>query len=247
MRSACIIRPHIAVNDPTITGPPASALCLPPFRSSSKPNETHNSQRLSFSPLIHFTLGRHNHFLERQSRLFYIKLPSTVLCRSTTAAMLIKYVGELPRQDPVASALSAHSRTDRNRARVNYVLTYADRTGSAPSRARRSSSTSRPTTRSPRSRRRWRRRKASRRCSSASSMAASRCTLSKPFVIVFPQRATRCPYDFACDRPPIISAMCIHIADHTTPAFRTDDKTAADYQLEGGATLHLVLALRGGQ
>ncbi|KAK4240030.1 ubiquitin [Achaetomium macrosporum] len=26
-----------------------------------------------------------------------------------------------------------------------------------------------------------------------------------------------------------------------------DDKTADDYQLEGGATLHLVLALRGGQ
>ncbi|KAI5815859.1 ubiquitin-related domain-containing protein [Pyronema omphalodes] len=25
-----------------------------------------------------------------------------------------------------------------------------------------------------------------------------------------------------------------------------DDKTAADYQLDGGATLHLVLALRGG-
>ncbi|PSS16900.1 hypothetical protein M430DRAFT_141404 [Amorphotheca resinae ATCC 22711] len=25
-----------------------------------------------------------------------------------------------------------------------------------------------------------------------------------------------------------------------------DDKTAADYNLEGGATLHLVLALRGG-
>ncbi|KAF2721008.1 ubiquitin [Polychaeton citri CBS 116435] len=26
-----------------------------------------------------------------------------------------------------------------------------------------------------------------------------------------------------------------------------DDKTAQDYSLEGGATLHLVLALRGGQ
>ncbi|KAK3310126.1 ubiquitin-related domain-containing protein [Chaetomium strumarium] len=26
-----------------------------------------------------------------------------------------------------------------------------------------------------------------------------------------------------------------------------DDKTADDYKLEGGATLHLVLALRGGQ
>jgi hypothetical protein len=28
---------------------------------------------------------------------------------------------------------------------------------------------------------------------------------------------------------------------------RVDDKTASEYQLEGGATLHLVLALRGGQ
>jgi hypothetical protein len=27
---------------------------------------------------------------------------------------------------------------------------------------------------------------------------------------------------------------------------RVDDKTADDYSLEGGATLHLVLALRGG-
>lgn len=27
---------------------------------------------------------------------------------------------------------------------------------------------------------------------------------------------------------------------------RADDKTAQDYNLEGGATLHLVLALRGG-
>ncbi len=31
-----------------------------------------------------------------------------------------------------------------------------------------------------------------------------------------------------------------------TWTLRADDKTAADYQLEGGATLHLVLALRGG-
>jgi hypothetical protein len=28
---------------------------------------------------------------------------------------------------------------------------------------------------------------------------------------------------------------------------RADDKSAADYNLEGGATLHLVLALRGGR
>jgi hypothetical protein len=27
---------------------------------------------------------------------------------------------------------------------------------------------------------------------------------------------------------------------------RIDDKTASEYNLEGGATLHLVLALRGG-
>lgn len=30
-------------------------------------------------------------------------------------------------------------------------------------------------------------------------------------------------------------------------AYRNDDKTASEYQLEGGATLHLVLALRGGR
>jgi hypothetical protein len=29
--------------------------------------------------------------------------------------------------------------------------------------------------------------------------------------------------------------------------YRNDDKTASEYQLEGGATLHLVLALRGGR
>jgi len=28
---------------------------------------------------------------------------------------------------------------------------------------------------------------------------------------------------------------------------RADDKTASEYNLEGGATLHLVLALRGGR
>jgi len=32
-----------------------------------------------------------------------------------------------------------------------------------------------------------------------------------------------------------------------TPLNRADEKTAADYQLEGGNTLHLVLALRGGR
>jgi len=30
------------------------------------------------------------------------------------------------------------------------------------------------------------------------------------------------------------------------PRARADEKTAAEYSLEGGATLHLVLALRGG-
>lgn len=29
-------------------------------------------------------------------------------------------------------------------------------------------------------------------------------------------------------------------------SYRADDKTASEYNLEGGATLHLVLALRGG-
>ena len=32
----------------------------------------------------------------------------------------------------------------------------------------------------------------------------------------------------------------------TTLSHRADDKTAEEYALEGGATLHLVLALRGG-
>ena len=31
-----------------------------------------------------------------------------------------------------------------------------------------------------------------------------------------------------------------------TTLHRNDDKTAQEYNLEGGATLHLVLALRGG-
>lgn len=33
---------------------------------------------------------------------------------------------------------------------------------------------------------------------------------------------------------------------HADRSIRSDEKTAADYQLEGGNTLHLVLALRGG-
>jgi ubiquitin-like protein Nedd8 len=32
----------------------------------------------------------------------------------------------------------------------------------------------------------------------------------------------------------------------TSPFPRSDEKTASEYNLEGGATLHLVLALRGG-
>lgn len=32
-----------------------------------------------------------------------------------------------------------------------------------------------------------------------------------------------------------------------TVDFRADDKAASEYNLEGGATLHLVLALRGGR
>lgn len=35
-------------------------------------------------------------------------------------------------------------------------------------------------------------------------------------------------------------------ADTESRVSRADDKTAAEYNLEGGATLHLVLALRGG-
>jgi len=35
-------------------------------------------------------------------------------------------------------------------------------------------------------------------------------------------------------------------ADTKSRDSRADDKTAAEYNLEGGATLHLVLALRGG-
>lgn len=30
------------------------------------------------------------------------------------------------------------------------------------------------------------------------------------------------------------------------PSIRNDDKTAADYKVQGGSVLHLVLALRGG-
>jgi ubiquitin-like protein Nedd8 len=37
-----------------------------------------------------------------------------------------------------------------------------------------------------------------------------------------------------------------HTSRHANLRYRADDKTAAEYQLEGGATLHLVLALRGG-
>jgi ubiquitin-like protein Nedd8 len=31
------------------------------------------------------------------------------------------------------------------------------------------------------------------------------------------------------------------------PFARSDDKTAADYKIQGGSVLHLVLALRGGR
>lgn len=36
------------------------------------------------------------------------------------------------------------------------------------------------------------------------------------------------------------------MADGVPPLPRTDDKTASDYNLSAGDTLHLVLALRGG-
>lgn len=42
-------------------------------------------------------------------------------------------------------------------------------------------------------------------------------------------------------------ALCVtNPADHTSIS-RTDDKTAAEYNLVAGDTLHLVLALRGGR
>ena len=43
------------------------------------------------------------------------------------------------------------------------------------------------------------------------------------------------PYVMSCR---IADTLCLN---------RADEKTAADYQLEGGNTLHLVLALRGGR
>ena len=36
-------------------------------------------------------------------------------------------------------------------------------------------------------------------------------------------------------------------AEVLSDAYRADEKTAAEYNLEGGTTLHLVLALRGGR
>jgi ubiquitin-like protein Nedd8 len=43
------------------------------------------------------------------------------------------------------------------------------------------------------------------------------------------------------------SLLIVEVGRLTRVCNRVDDKTAADYQLEGGATLHLVLALRGGR
>jgi ubiquitin-like protein Nedd8 len=45
---------------------------------------------------------------------------------------------------------------------------------------------------------------------------------------------------------PAIYPSKFKIPPLTPHQYRTDEKTAAEYQLEGGATLHLVLALRGG-
>ena len=42
------------------------------------------------------------------------------------------------------------------------------------------------------------------------------------------------------------AAGAVACADRLARRDRVDEKTAADYALEGGATLHLVLALRGG-
>jgi hypothetical protein len=50
--------------------------------------------------------------------------------------------------------------------------------------------------------------------------------------------------------PCALAIPCLHVRSSQDKAnafvSRNDEKTAADYQLEGGATLHLVLALRGG-
>ena len=46
--------------------------------------------------------------------------------------------------------------------------------------------------------------------------------------------------------PPRVIRSLAREADSALIRCRADDKTAAEYNLEGGATLHLVLALRGG-
>ena len=46
-----------------------------------------------------------------------------------------------------------------------------------------------------------------------------------------------------------LRGCCRHILGNITDMIlgnRADDKMASEYNLEGGATLHLVLALRGG-
>lgn len=43
---------------------------------------------------------------------------------------------------------------------------------------------------------------------------------------------------------------CLRYFHYLTPSvflLRNDEKTAADYKIQGGSVLHLVLALRGGQ
>jgi hypothetical protein len=71
-----------------------------------------------------------------------------------------------------------------------------------------------------RSKRRLRRRKASHQFNSVSSLAESKCEF--------------CTFE-------VVESLINQI-----PCYRADEKTATDYNLEGGATLHLVLALRGG-
>lgn len=73
-----------------------------------------------------------------------------------------------------------------------------------------------------------------------------------PFSNVSSSVASKCQSKY----PAIPGVASLHIpiheaivvkADRNTPYIRVDDKTASDYALEGGATLHLVLALRGGR
>lgn len=44
----------------------------------------------------------------------------------------------------------------------------------------------------------------------------------------------------------MVWSKCVIYGYNIVDFFRNDDKTAADYKVQGGSVLHLVLALRGG-